>query len=198
MLRRPALLLLLALFACASPTALEPLPRHVVFLGDSITSEMGTLAAWYGADAAEWTNAGVPGDSAAGMLARLERDVPATATIAVVLVGINDVWGGYEPDSIAATITLIADALRARGVTPLVGTLLPVTADYPHAAEFNAKIARLNALLRELPVVVDYYPAFVQPDSTGNPALLRDGLHPNTDGQRLLVVATAAALRAAH
>src|SRR3954467_3567005 len=75
----------------------------VVFLGDSITAERtyGKIVETYTllrfpARKVHFVNAGWGGDTAAGGLARLKRDVfDKGATVVTVAYGINDIgWGG--------------------------------------------------------------------------------------------------------
>ena len=79
----------------------------VVFLGDSITAarEYGKIIEQYTllrypARKARFINAGWGGDTAAGGLARLERDVfSRKATLLTVAYGVNDIgWGGKADD----------------------------------------------------------------------------------------------------
>src|SRR4051812_37246480 len=80
----------------------------VVFLGDSITAarnygkiiENYTLLRYPGRKI-RFVNAGVGGDTAAGGLKRLERDVFAEgATLLTVAYGVNDIgWGGRADEA---------------------------------------------------------------------------------------------------
>jgi lysophospholipase L1-like esterase len=101
----------LMLFLLASPAVAADFALHdgdtVVFLGDSITA-----ARTYGKIIENYTllrfpdrkirfhNAGVGGDTAAGGLARLARDVFARgATVLIVAYGINDIGWGTKADA---------------------------------------------------------------------------------------------------
>ncbi|HOJ53336.1 MAG TPA: GDSL-type esterase/lipase family protein [Phycisphaerae bacterium] len=101
----------------------------VVFLGDSITAartygrliEHYTLMR-YPERKVRFINAGQGGDTAAGGLARLERDVFAHgATLLTVAYGINDIgWGGKADDEhrqkYLDSIRGIVEACKKRGV----------------------------------------------------------------------------------
>ncbi len=105
----------------------------VVFLGDSITAtrtygkviENYTLLR-YPKRQVRFINAGWGGDTAAGGLARLERDVFARgATLVTVAYGINDIgWGGKADDEhrqrYLDSIRGIVEACRKRGVRVLI------------------------------------------------------------------------------
>ncbi len=214
------LILAAVLLACDPAVTAPGFPTDgVVFLGDSITDQLGAdLTRWFGPEAAGWINAGVGGERSDQVLARVDSAVdPATARTCVLLVGINDILegagdGGGSPDlvgdgtagnnhaSVSQYIARIVDDLSGRGVRTVLGTVLPVSTAYPNAATINPKVATLDAWLRSYAaqnglVVADYYRAFVRPDGSGNPALYADGLHPNPAGQRVLTDVAAAALR---
>ena len=75
------------------------------------------------------TNAGVNGDTTDGVLARLDRDVPADARIAIINVGVNDVAKlGRSPQQALMRVQMIVQRLQSRGiavfnVNPLYRTL---------------------------------------------------------------------------
>ena len=96
--------------------------ERIVFLGDSIT-DGHTLAllveqALRGPRA---LNAGVAGDTAQGMLQRLDRDVLSRRPTRVVLsVGINDLFHQVSAEAYARDVTAIAVRLRERGIDPIL------------------------------------------------------------------------------
>ena len=119
----------------------------VVFLGDSITA-----ARTYGKIVENYTllrfpdrkvhfvNAGWGGDTAAGGLKRLERDVfRRGATVLIVAYGINDIGWGTKADAEHKRIYLdairgIVEQCKARGVRVFIGSAA-VTAENPDTAE---------------------------------------------------------------
>jgi lysophospholipase L1-like esterase len=119
----------------------------VVFLGDSITAartygkivENYTLLRFPGRKV-RFINAGWGGDTAAGGLERLERDVFGRgATVLIVAYGINDIGWGLKADAEHKRIYL--DAIRgivakckARGVRVYIGSAA-ITAEDPAKAE---------------------------------------------------------------
>jgi lysophospholipase L1-like esterase len=122
-IHRPALALCLALTgieataARADDYAIRD-GDTVVFLGDSITAERT-----YGKIVEQYTllryperrvrfiNAGQGGDTAAGGLKRLERDVFAPgATLVTVAYGINDIGWGFKADDEHRQLYLAASA----------------------------------------------------------------------------------------
>lgn len=62
------------------------------------------------------TNAGISGDTTAGMLARLSRDVPAGTKIVILQFGGNDFRRGRTGADHEANIAAIRSQLRARGI----------------------------------------------------------------------------------
>lgn len=106
-------------------------PVRVVALGDSNTAGFGVATAQAfparleamlranGVDA-QVSNAGISGDTTAGMLARLDAAVPEGTRIAIVQGGYNDLRRGGSPATIAANVDAILARLRARGVQPVL------------------------------------------------------------------------------
>ncbi len=119
----------------------------VVFLGDSITA-----ARTYGKIVENFTllrfpdrkvrfvNSGWGGDTAAGGLARIERDVfQRGATVLIVAYGINDIGWGVKADAehkrqYLDAIRGIVEQSRARGIRVFIGSAA-VTAEDPATAE---------------------------------------------------------------
>lgn len=119
----------------------------VVFLGDSITAARtyGKIIENYSLlrfpdRKVRFVNAGVGGDTAAGGLARLDRDVfPLGATVLVVAYGINDIgWGTKADDEhkrkYLDSIRGIVEACRKRKVRVFVCSAA-VTAEDPSRSE---------------------------------------------------------------
>ena len=65
-------------------------------------------------------NAGLSGDTTAGMLARLDRVTPKGTTIVILQFGGNDRRRGISPTDRQANIDAIIAKLRARGITPVM------------------------------------------------------------------------------
>jgi lysophospholipase L1-like esterase len=119
----------------------------VVFLGDSITAarmygkivENYTLLRFPGRRV-HFINSGWGGDTAAGGLKRLERDVfRHGATVLIVAYGINDIAWGVRADAEHKRIYLeairgIVEQCKARGVRVYLGSAA-VTAENPETAE---------------------------------------------------------------
>jgi acyl-CoA thioesterase-1 len=66
------------------------------------------------------TNAGINGDTSAGLLSRLNADVPQGTRVAIVWVGINDLRKGVPAAQVEANRQQAAARLRARGIKVLL------------------------------------------------------------------------------
>jgi lysophospholipase L1-like esterase len=119
----------------------------VVFLGDSITAartygkivENYTLLRYPGREV-HFHNAGWGGDTAAGGLKRLDRDVFANgATVLVVAYGVNDIGWGTKADQAHKKVYLdsirgIVEACKSRGVRVFICSAA-ITAEDPERSE---------------------------------------------------------------
>ena len=186
----------LAAIASAARAQPGPAPPVVTLLGDSIAAGYGlspaeglasrlqaTLA---GAGvAAVVRNAGIPGDSSAGGLGRLNASVRKDTAVCVVEFGGNDRRLGFPLEVTAQNLTAIIRQLKARGVTVILTGL---------GAGERGAIYRQVAEAEAVALYPDLF-AGVGPD-------LRqpDGVHPNAVGEtviaRGLAPLVAEALRA--
>lgn len=168
-------------------------------------------------------NAGIPGNTTAEMLARLDRDVLAHAPELVILkAGTNDAVNSHKlvpAERIRANLAAIVAALRPHAAVLLV-TPLPVHVpfllsrhrteaygDLPPAERQRLAAAAVRTLGASAGIpVVDAYAIFAGVGLIGedprsllrNPANsgVADGVHPTADGYRVLATAIAAAIRA--
>lgn len=141
-----AIVLCFGLSATADDFALKD-GDTVVFLGDSITAartytkivENYTLLR-FPQRRIRFCNAGIGGDTAAGALKRLERDVfSRRATVLTVCFGLNDIgWGVYADDEhktrYLESLRMIIDECRKRDVRVFICSS-PVTAEAPDKSE---------------------------------------------------------------
>src|SRR3954467_5849216 len=110
----------------ASPAAASAPPR-IVFLGDSITDGntypllIKQALTQAGLPAPLLTNAGVGGDTAGQMLARLDRDVlPYQPSLVTISAGINDANQGISPATFESNIKGILDRLAAAHIPSMI------------------------------------------------------------------------------
>jgi acyl-CoA thioesterase-1 len=111
-----------------SAAAQEPL---IVALGDSNTEGRGVAAEQafparlegmlrHSGRHVRVANAGVAGDTFAGMLGRVNSSVPPGASLVIVQGGYNDLQSGLPPAQIIANLRTLLAAVRARGVRTIV------------------------------------------------------------------------------
>jgi acyl-CoA thioesterase-1 len=97
---------------------------------------------------AQVINAGVPGDTTRGMLARLDASVPADTRIVILQPGGNDLRFGYTKEERANNIRAMVAKLQKRGIRVIVadnlqGLLAKHSADGLHFnGEAHAMIAK--------------------------------------------------------
>ena len=193
----------------ASPSAAAPgstelgpaAPPTVVFLGDSLTAGYGLD----GSDAyparvgellaarslpARVVNAGVPGDTTAGGLARLDWLLAQKPTILFVCLGGNDGLRGLALEATEANLRAIVVRAKAAGVeVVLAGMQIPPNYGPDYTSRFRAIFPRLA---KELAVpLVSFLLEGVAADPTLNQA---DGIHPNARGQRIVAETVAKVL----
>ena len=185
----------LALLMLAGTQAAYAVPPRLLVLGDSLSAGFGLpasdgfeaqLAAALRADghAVRIIDGAVSGDTTAGGRARLDWVLGDGADAAIVELGANDGLRGIEPADMAANLTAILDTLAARHIPVLLTGMyaLPnLGPDYARAyrAVFDALGKRAGVL---------YDPFFL--DGVAEDAALNqpDGLHPNPDGVKRIVV----------
>jgi acyl-CoA thioesterase-1 len=185
--RRTLLLTLLAAAATAPAADAQPAPVITLF-GDSIAAGYGlgpsdglanqlqiNLAA-LGIEAVV-RNAGVPGDTSAGGLGRLNASVRKDTTLCIVEFGGNDRRLGYPEALTRDSLDAIVKQLKARGVAVVLvglgagprGHLYRQLAEADHAALYPDLFAGVGPDLR-------------QPDS----------VHPNPAGAKVIARGLAA------
>jgi acyl-CoA thioesterase I len=127
---------------------------RVVFLGDSITDGfthpllMQQALVEAGLPAPAIINAGIGGDTAEGMLARLDRDVlPHRPTLVALSVGINDILRSVKFGDYQARVTAIADRMQREKIPMLLMTTTVL--EGKHAPQ-DKLLDEYNAFLRSL------------------------------------------------
>ncbi len=173
-------------------------PR-VLIVGDSITETSGTAdetgygqltinalktpgAGWYSGDG---------GTTALNVLRRLRHDLRlAIPRFVVVYIGANNAASDALTTAFGADIQAIYDTILAAGSTPVICTLTPNSS----AAE-NARVATMNMLLLSKGwrlARFDLAISLANDGSTYAPAMMSDGVHPNTAGHAALKARLAA------
>ena len=184
---RAALLLLL----------LVPRQERIVFLGDSITDGHTLPLLVRQATGAICINAGVAGDTAAGMRKRLERDVlPRRPDRVALSVGINDVLRSVSAAEYEADVAAISDRLK-RDHIPLV--LLTPTILGPKHADAEKRLSDYIERLRRLAskegcVIAEVHARMREARAGGRELLESDQVHLTFDGYRVMSRAVLDAL----
>jgi acyl-CoA thioesterase I len=192
--RVQTVVLVAATLALAGPTPAADRLVRIVALGDSLTAGFGLPAdAAFPAKlekalrakgiAAEVSNAGVSGDTAAGALARLDWSVPEGTDAVIVELGANDMLRGIDPNVTRTALAEIVRRLTERRIAVLLAGMRAAPNLGPdYGRDFEAiysELAARNGLL--------LYPFFL--DGVAAEARLnqRDGLHPTADGVDVIV-----------
>lgn len=165
----------------------------VVFLGDSLTAGLGLpVDQAFPAVVAEElakrgrairvVNAGVSGDTTAGGLRRAEWVLSQRPDVVVLALGANDGLRGLPLEETEKNLRgIIAKAREAGASVLLCGMLIPTSYGPQYQEGFGRLFPRL-AKEKGLPLV-----PFLLEGVAGRKELnLEDGIHPNTDGQRIL------------
>jgi lysophospholipase L1-like esterase len=153
----------------------------VVFIGDSITDQ----APWEELfPSLKIANRGIPGDTAGGVLKRMDGIYSTHAGKAFIMIGTNDIGIGAEVNDIVENYKNIINNLAAHGMQVYVqSTILAGN----QKAERNEKILALNNLLKKM---ADEHKSFVYidlnegltKDSVLEARYSEDGIHLNSAG----------------
>ncbi len=143
-------------------------------------------------------NFGVGGDTTTNILARMGPILASKASIATLLIGINDISGGIVLGGAPATVLAnlkanylkIVSMLRAAGIRPICFTILPAGGSSGMTDNMRNTVLAFNAWLRAYgPIngieVFDAYRVLADTTSATGAMLTGssiDGLHPNATG----------------
>ena len=197
----------LSLGACQHMAKQQDLgAERIVFLGDSITDGftypllLRQALADAGRPAPVCINAGIAGDTAAGMRARLARDVLAhRPTLMTLMVGLNDVMRKVPPADYERDVAAILDEARAARLPVLLLTTTCLgpkhTAVEPQLAEYNTRVRRLAQ--RDGVRLVEINGPMTAARDRGEPVLEADQVHLTFAGYRVLTRVLLDALGAA-
>ena len=190
-----AALVYLTVGTAANAAGREPL---VIFLGDSLTAGHGLPAdEAFPALVAKslrakgrpirFVNAGVSGDTTAGGLDRTGWLLEQKPDVFVVGLGVNDAFRGQPVERIEANLTTIVKRAKAGGARVLLlGMRVPTNYGPDYAEAFAAIYGRIARSEK-----VDLMP-FLLEAVGGHPELnFEDGVHPNSDGERIVAAGVA-------
>lgn len=177
---------------------------RIVFLGDSITDGFSypTLVRQALREAGKpvpvCIGAGIGGDTAKGMRARLQRDVLVhKPTLMTLSAGVNDANGGVKLEDYLASVRGILDTMKQENVEVVVMTTSILADKCPAAA--RETIASYNVALRALAKerglkLADVFANMQKAQAGGTELMEADGIHPNYAGHRVMARAVLDAL----
>jgi lysophospholipase L1-like esterase len=189
--------------AALKPPALNE--NRVVFFGDSIT-DIWALEEYF--PGKPYLNRGIGGQTTPQMLVRFRRDViQLQPLVVVILAGTNDIAGNTGPmrlEDIEANYSTMAELARAHNIRVIFSSILPVHNYTPKSRELFAersreKILELNRWLKDYCganglIYLNYFDPMVDEKGLLRRDLAEDGLHPNSDGYKLMAPLAEAAI----
>ena len=182
-----------------------PKESRVVFLGDSITDGWPLNQYFPGKP---YINRGISGQITGQMLGRMKADVlDLKPRVVVVLGGANDLARGVKVSVIQNNLAMIAALVEAHGVKPVMASILPIS-DYHKSKDPDYersrhrppdKIRQLNEWTRRMCaerglVYLDYHSRVADAIGQLEAALSSDGLHPNSEGYKVMAPMAEAAI----
>jgi lysophospholipase L1-like esterase len=178
---------------------------RVVFFGDSIT-DLWRLNEYF--PDRDFVNRGISGQITSEMLGRMKADVLDLHPQAVlILAGTNDLARNVPLKTIQDNYAMMAELSTARGIKVIFASVLPVN-DY-HKAENPARdhvaarppvyIRSLNDWLKTFSAqnghtFVNYFDPTADPEGKLTNDISDDGLHPNSQGYRIMAPLALAAV----
>ena len=158
---------------------IQPIGENIICFGDSLTFGTGAAKGMdYPAQLAKLIsrpilNKGVPGDTTARALARLEQDVLSQSPrMVLVTLGGNDLKNGVPRDAAFQNLKQIIEAIQARGALVIIGGIdLPIWGR-GFGEGYEKLCKETEAVL--IPNIFD--------GIMGNPRLMNDSIHPNEAG----------------
>lgn len=163
-----------------------------VGLGDSITFLPDS---WFrqictgGVVVQNCLNAGIPGNTTAQMLARIDSDVLAyQPAIVIVMGGTNDLRHHQAPLAILRRLDVMIDKARIVGAVPVLCTIPPRNGYGKQVLALNAEIRKYAA--RDNVALLDLYQSIGTRTGVYKRGLSKDGIHP-TRRASLLMAAEA-------
>lgn len=165
----------------------------IAFLGDSITQNVyyheGDFNTLLGRK--DCVNYGIGSQQTKHMLRRIDEIAARDYKQLVIWCGINDM-GSSTPAQIFERVEKMVEIMRETnpGICFTIISTLPTTDQFFRGAQH--KIAELNELYKAFAdenediTFCDIYPYFLADNGYCKPELMLDGLHPNSDGYKIL------------
>jgi len=123
------------------------------------------------------TNAGVPGDTTARALKRLQRDVSSISPdMVLITLGGNDLKNGVTKDIAFKNLKRIVESIQGQGARVIIGGLKFPMRDRGFARGYKDLADQTGAVL-----IPDIFK-----DIMGNRKLMSDPIHPNGNGYKII------------
>jgi lysophospholipase L1-like esterase len=171
----------------------------VIFLGDSITEAWGFAPA-YAENFAKYVplNLGISSDLTQNVLWRITHGAldGTSPQVVVVMIGVNNLAGGFSADQTAAGVRAIVSAVQTRLSTAHVVLLSVLPARKEAKDPLRQRIIDTNRLLAALAQpgrveVHDLGSLFLEPDGAISTSIMPDFIHPTPLGYERLSRAVA-------
>ena len=131
-------------------------------------------------------NAGVPGDTTASALQRLQQDVlDRSPDVVLITLGGNDLKNGVAKDIAFENLTLIVESIQGYGARVVIGGLKIPLRDRGFAKGYAKVADQTGAVL--IPHILE--------DIMGRRKLMSDPIHPNGEGYKIMAQRFLEALR---
>ena len=167
----------------------------VVALGDSITNGYVSRSTPYPRRLADMIgkrviNSGIPGSRATEGACRIQRVINQhRPAFMLIIYGANDVIFGQDLPRIVDALNLMIHVCRANHVVPVLATLPPQIFDHD---PFGPPTFALNIEIRALARANGVRYVDLEREFQDRPELyMRDGLHPNGEGNHVMAMAFA-------
>lgn len=171
--------------------------KRVVFIGNSITEGWIKTRPLFFKEH-NYINRGISGQTSYQILLRFREDViKLMPKVVVINYGTNDIaenTGAYNEELTYGNVISMCDLAKANKIKVILTSCLPAGRFKwrPSITDAMTKIRHLNervktyAKAHKIPYV-DYFSAMVSEDGTcQNPALCKDGVHPNSKGYDIM------------
>ena len=161
----------------------KPTGETIICFGDSLTFGTGAgkgmdypsqLAKMLGKPV---LNQGIPGDTTARALGRLDRDVLSkNPAVVLITLGGNDLKNGLSKDFAFDNLKSIVESIQERGAKVIIGGVKIPDVDRGFGKAYEELAKQTGATL-----IPNIYEGIL-----GNPQLMSDPIHPNGAGYRII------------
>jgi len=181
-----ALILIIGLrFIFSSPQDKKDglLPGPLICFGDSLTYGTGTEGGMdYPSQLSKMVskpviNAGIPGNTTAQALKRLEQDVLSRSPgLVLITLGGNDLKNGVAKETAFRNLKIIVETIQSHGARVIIGGIKFPFRDRGFGKGYKALADQTGAIL--IPNILK--------GIMGNRKLMSDPIHPNADGYQIM------------